>query len=204
MTVKELVYTLWRRLENGFISDDSSYTYRELRTYIISGVALSLKQSYLEQRNLEDFKYGDDSITTTYKTSVLTDADSGLKYVTLQNETISIAGNRFTTVSSTNAVNKLSINYIPIRREELLVRKMQPCIPNVVLYYKQEGKLYFYGDKTTETSVFVSDRYAIPKSDESELTMPEEFGNQVIEGALRLIVPTRFPADRENNGVPNL
>jgi len=202
-TIREIVFRIHRKLDGGFITDDSKYTYRELRGYVVSGIANALKQSYLEQRNLEDFKYGDDTITTSYKTSVLTDAETGLKYVALANTTISIAGGRFTLINSVNPVGKFARIYAPIRLEERIVVANQPCIPNLTYYYKENDRAYFYGEQTTEAEVYVSDRYAIPSDDDAELNMPVEFENQVILSALQILAPTQFPQDLQNNGKPN-
>lgn len=202
--IKELTYKLWAKLDGGVhITDDSKYSYRELRGYIISGIARALRDSYFEQRNLEDYKYGDDSITTTYKTTIQTDSETGLKYVPLENKTISIAGGRFTMINSINPIGKYAKTYTPIRLEERIIVANQPCVPNVVYFYKQDGKAFFYGENPTEASVYVSDRYAIPNDDEAELTLPTEFENIVIQQALQLLLPNQVLSDRQNNGVPN-
>lgn len=203
MTIRKLVFALWRKLENGNIPDDSRYSYRELKVYIVSGIANALKTSYFEQRNLEDYKYGDDSITTTYKTTIQTDSETGLKYVPLTNKTISVAGGRFTSINSINPIGKFAKNYVPIRFEEIIIVSNQPCVPNVVYFYKQDSKAFFFGTNPTEATVYVSDRYAIPNDDDAELTLPAEFENTVLQQALQIIVPAQFPSDRQNNGVPN-
>ena len=203
MNIKTLTYLLSRRVDGGLITDDSRYTYRELKSYIVAGIASALKNSYFEQRNLEDYKYGDDSITTTYKTTIQTDSETGLKYVPLENKTISIAGGRFTNISSVNPIGKYAKNYVPIRLEERIIVANQPCVPNVVYFYKQDGKAFFYGETPTEYSVYVSDRYAIPTDDEAELTLPAEFENNIIQQALQLLLPNQVLSDRQNNGVPN-
>lgn len=202
-SIKELSYRIWRRLENGSIPDDSRWTYRELKGYVISGIAKGLKDSYYEQRNIEDFKYGDDGITTSYKTTVNTDSETGLKYATLNNTTISIAGNRFTSINSINPIGKFAKTYVPIRLEERLIVSKTECVPDVVYFYKDGGKAMFFGDVEPDSQVYVSSRYAIPTDDDAELQMPEEFENAVIQSALALLMPSlNVPSDRENNGVP--
>lgn len=202
-SVKEMVYRVWRRLEGSNIPDDSRYTYRELRGYIISGVAKSLRDSYYEQRNIEDFKYGDDGITTSYKTTVNTDSETGLKYATLDNTTISIAGNRFTSINSINPIGKFAKTYVPIRLEERLIVSKTECVPDVVYFYKDGGKAMFFGDVEPDSQVYVSSRYAIPTNDEAELDMSEEFESAVIQNALAILMPSlNVVSDRENNGVP--
>ena len=203
MNIKTLTYLLWRRVDGGIPTDDSRYTYRELKSYIVAGIGSALKNSYFEQRNLEDYKYGDDSITTTYKTTIQPDSETGLKYIPLVNKTISVAGGRFTNISSINPIGKYAKNYVPIRLEERIIVANQPCIPNVVYFYKQDSKAFFYGETPTEGSVYVSDRYAIPTDDEAELTLPAEFENNIIQQALQLLLPNQVLSDRQNNGVPN-
>ena len=202
-SVREIVYRVWRILEGGNISDDSKRTYRELKGYVISGIADSLKKSYYEQRNIEDFKYGDDAITTSYKTTVATDTDTGLKYAALNNTTISIAGNRFTAINSVNPVNKFAKVYVPIRLEERLIVSKQECVPNVVYFYKDGAKAMFFGDVEPDLQVYVSSRYALPTDDDAELQLPEEFESMIIQNALALLMPSLgVKSDRENNGVP--
>lgn len=201
-TLKELTYRLWRRLDGGNISDDTKYTYRELVGYIKAGIADALKQSYFEQRNLEDFKYGDDSISATYKATVRYDSEKGLNYVDVKSKTISIAGNRFTSISDVNPVSRFSTMYVPIRTEEILVRRLQPQIPCVVMFYREDGKLYFYNQEVKVKEVRVSDRYAIPTDDNSEMSFPSEFENKVLQAAFMIIMNPTVQPDRANDGVP--
>lgn len=199
-TLKEIVYRLWHKLEgHNQISDDSKYTYRELRGYVRSGIANALKNSYFEQRNLEDFKYGDDSLSASYLADVLTDSDKQLQYVELTSKTISIAGNRFTDINSANPVSAFATMYVPIRLEERFVAGLQK-VPCMNYFYKEDGRAYFYGKKVNEAQVLVTDRYSLPNDDDKELGLPEEFENQVLEQAFRLLMPV-LPADRENNGI---
>ena len=201
-STKELVYQVWMKLDGGKISDDSAYSYRQIKNYVVSGIGAALKASYFEQRNLEDYKYGDDGMTTTYKTAVLTDEETGLKYLPLQNTTISIAGNRFTSINSINPVGKFAKIYSPIRLEERLIVSLQPCVPNVTYYYKDRDRAWFYGENMDETSVYVSDRYALPNNDDADLRIPQEFENQVILGVLQILSPNMALQDNSNNGKP--
>jgi len=203
-TLKELTYRLWRRLDGGNISDDSKYTYRELVGHIKAGIADGLLASYNFQRNSEDFKYGDDSITASYKATVKYDTDKSLNYVELKAKTISVAGNRFTQISDANQVNRFSTIYVPIRREEILLRRLQPQIPCVVMFYREDGKLYFYNQEVKTKEVLISDRYSIPTDDNSDLTLPAEFENKLIQNAFILLTNPMVQPDRANDGIPLL
>lgn len=201
-SIKDNVYRLWRRISGGNIPDDTPYTYRELRGYVVSEIKDALRTNYLEQRNVEDFKYGDDSISYSYIANVLTDNTTGLKYVELKGSPISIAGNRFIDINSINPVAIPAINYIPVRKEEMFLLKLQNDIPCMTYFYKDNGNAYFFGSKVNESSVLVSERYSIGDDDEIDLNIPEEIENKAFERAYRLLVPLA-PADRINDGVNN-
>lgn len=202
-TIKEMTYRLWRRLEGSNIPDDSKWTYAELKGYIVSGITEGLKRSYYEQRNLEDFRYGDGNIAISTKQTVLTDTDSGLPYINITNKSISVAGNRFTSISSLNPISAFSKIYAPIRREEVLLVKLQPCVPNTVYFYIDSNKAFFFGDEEPESEVRLTSKYAIPTDDTVEMSFPTEFENNVLEIAFRLLLAPQVLSDRENNGVPN-
>lgn len=200
-TIKELTYKLWMRLEGGQIPDDTRYTYRELKSYIVSGIALSLKTSYFEQRNLEDFKYGDDSISVTYTANVLQDSNTEEYYSEFTGETISIAGNRFITVSSTGK-DRFSTTFVPLRHEEVFISKFQPTIPCIVPFYKENNRIKYIVRNMRDSQVKITERYSVNTNDDAQLTLPLEFENMVVSEAFKLIMPP-VVADRENNGIPN-
>lgn len=200
MTQKELVYTIWRKLEGSNIPDDTRWTYRELLGYVKSGLAFTLKQNYWENRNFEDFKYGDDSIAVSYKATLEADPDKGLPYVEITGSTIGVAGNRMLEINSVNPISAYAVDYIPVRYEELFVIKKQPRTPCMTYFYKENGRAYFYGKGSYDTEVMVTEKYSVPSDDEAELNMPLDFQNQVVEQAYRLIMNAQAPMDRMNDG----
>lgn len=200
MTIKTLTFLLWRRLSGGNISDDSPYTYKELREYIVSGVLEGLKANYYEQLNSNEYRYGSDDITTTTTQQVKVDGDTGLQYIDVPLQSIKVAGNRMLSITSSNPVSVTAVRYIPIRREEVFVTNLQPPIPCVVTYYREDNKAFFFGNKVDEKSLKVNQKYTLPTDDDADLTLPESEG-AIIERALRLL-GQQFPADRSNDGVP--
>lgn len=199
-SIREISYRLWRRLEGGFISDDTKWTYRELKGYVVGGIATAMRDSYFAQRNLEDFKYGDDSIAYSYPATVSTDATKGLQYVSITGKSISIAGNRFLDINSMNPASGLATMYIPLRTEEVFINSLQKSLPCITYFYKENNKAYFIGKKVNEPQVLVTEKYSIPADDDADLTLPSEVENMAFEAAYRLLVPF-IPADRANDGV---
>lgn len=203
-TIKEMVSRLWRRLDGGEPTDDSKFTYRELKGYIISGIAQSLKANYYESNNGgEEFKYGSDNISITTKQTVKLDAETGLKYIEVPTETIAVAGNRQTSITSLNPVSRYATTFVPVRNEEKSVARMQPAIPCVVLYYREDKKLFFYNNEVADTTVKLNQKYAIPNDDNAEITMPADAENGVIATAMQ-IMGVVVAADKDNNGTSNI
>lgn len=200
-TLKELVYRLWRRLDGGQENDDSKFTYRELKGYVKSAIAQSLKANYYETLNTGDeFRYGSDNISVTTTQTVKFDEETGLKYIDVPTETIAVAGNRQTSITSANPVSRYATQYIPVRNEEKFVARFQPTIPCVVLYYREGKKLFFYNNEVNDKTVKLNQKYAIPDDDNAEITMPTDAENGVIVTAMQ-IMGVVIPSDRSNDGV---
>lgn len=201
-SLREITYRLWRRLEGANIPDDTKYTYRELKGYVTSGYKQALKNSYLEQRNVEDFKYGDDSISFSYTAPLLNDEAKELSYIELRGKPISFAGNRFVDINSANPASIFAQDYFPVRKEEVFLIRKQNDIPCMTYFYKEDKKAYFFGKEVKEQEVHVTERYSLSDDDDSDTGLPEEIENQAFELAYRLLVPVA-PADRANDGVSN-
>lgn len=200
-SIKTLTFLLWRRLEGGDIPDSSKFTYKEIREYIVAGVLEGLKANYYEQLNSNEYRYGADDITTTTTQQVKVDDVTGLQYVDVPLQSIKVAGNRMLSITSSNPVAVTAVRYVPVRREEVFVANLQPPIPCVVQYYREDGKAFFFGSKVDEKSLKVNQKYTLPTDDDAELTLPESEG-AIIERALRLL-GQQFPSDRNIDGVPN-
>lgn len=200
-SIKTLTFLLWRRLSGGDIPTDSPWTFKELREYIVAGVLEGLKANYYEQLNSNEYRYGADDITTTTTQQVKVDDVTGLQYVDVPLQSIKVAGNRMLSITSSNPVAVTAVRYVPVRREEVFVANLQPPIPCVVQYYREDGKAFFFGSKVDEKSLKVNQKYTLPTDDDAELTLPESEG-AIIERALRLL-GQQFPADRNIDGVPN-
>lgn len=199
-SIKTITYLLWRRIEGGDIPQTSRYTYKELREYAVSGLLESLKANYYEQLNSNEYRYGSDDITTTTTQQVKVDEVTGLQYVDVPLQTIKVAGNRMLSITSNNPVAVTAVRYVPVRREEVFVINLQPPVPCVVPYYREDNKAFFFGAKVDEKSLKVNQKYTVPTDDDAELTLPESEG-AIIERALRLL-GQQFASDRSNDGVP--
>lgn len=199
-SIKDLVYRLWDRLDGGLATDDSAHTYRELKGYITSGIALALKQNFYESLNADEYRYGSDNISITITQQVEEDAVTGLKYVDIPFKTINVAGNRLNSITSPNPVQRGATRYTPQRKEEVFVGSLQPKVPCVVLYYKEDNKFYFYNGDVKDTNVKVTQKYALPTDDEVDLGL-DEYENQILQQAMSLTMQV-LPSDRSNDGVP--
>jgi len=201
MNIRTTTFALWRHLEGGDIPESSKYTYKELREYVVAAYLESLKANYYEQLNSNEYRYGASDITTTTTQEVKVDDVTGLQYIDIPLQTIKVAGNRMLSITSPNPVSTSAIQYIPVRDEEVFVAKLQPPIPCVVLYYRSDGKAYFFNQKTLDKKVKTNQKYALPTDDDAELTLPESEG-AVLERCLRLW-GQQYPSDRNLDGVPN-
>jgi hypothetical protein len=203
MTVKEIIFALWRKLSNGDIPDDSPYTYNELRIYVRSGLRTLMEDSYYKDINNDDTRYGADNISVTTTNTINTDATTGLKYITTTNSTVSVGGNRQVSITSANPVSRYAVNYIPIRQEEVLVNRLQDQIPCVVLYYREGDRFYFFNGETKDKTVKLTERYAIPSDDEAEIEGGTGIASRVIAAALQILMSVQVPADKNNDGTNN-
>lgn len=201
MNIRTLTYSLWHRLEDGTIPDDSRFTYRELKGYIRSAIASAMKRNFFENLNADDFRYGDDSVVTTYTNiPVFTEPDTGLQYIELPAQTVSIAGGRNIDIHDRNPLSNWANEFIPIRREEHFVAKLQTPIPCVINFFRKGKKVYFMGNLDSSV-VDVTQSYSLPINDEADLALPPEYELDIIAQALELVAPKIAQADKENNGV---
>lgn len=201
MTIKELTYQLWRRLSKGDIPDDTPHTYLELSLYVRQGLAIALKGNYYEVINNSDYKYNTADVTTTTIQTVKTDVATGLKYVDIPHKSVAVSSTRMLSITSVNPVSSTAVRYIPVRDEEVSVGRLQPPIPCVVLFYKDDNKAFFYNNEVKDTKVKVNQKYALPVDDNAEISIPEA-GSIIIENALRLMGQLPQVSDRNNDGVP--
>lgn len=198
-----MVFKLWMNLDGGLPADDSRYTYKELRLYVRSAIAIGLKQNFYENLNSDEYRYGADNISVTSKVEVKYEDATGLNYIDAPTETISVAGNRLTSISSPNPFARYAITYVPIRQEELIHVRNQPSIPCVIMFYRDGNKLYFLNGEVKDKEVKLTQKYTIPEDDNTELSIPEDIENGIIDIARRLILNPVIPSDRNNDGVPN-
>lgn len=193
---------LWQKLDGSPPTDDSKYSYEELKGYVRGALAAALKANYFEQLNADEFRYGDDSITSVYKVNVQLDSDSGLKYIEIPATTIAVPNsNRNVNISSANPVNRFSVDFIPTRKEEVFLGKFQKSIPCVVLFYREADRFYFYNEDFKDSAVKVVQKYSLPTDDETDIGIPEEYVPQIIQTA-EVLLQTQRPSDRVNDGVP--
>jgi len=203
MTTEEIIYALWRKLEGGFIPDDSKYTYRELRLYARGAIAETLRQDYFNQLNADEYRYAGDSIAVKYKLTVSTDVDSGLKMITLPQTQVNVpAGLRNVNITSLNPVSLLSTTFIPVRVEEVFVGELQDPIPCVVLYYQEGDQITFYNGDFDDAQVRVSQKYSLPSSDTADIGVSEETLPSILTIAQRLLQTGMLPSDKVNDGAP--
>lgn len=203
-SIRSLVWRVWRILDGGTPTDDSKFTYGELRDHVRSAIKVALKANYFEQLNAGESRYGDDSLAKAYDATIQEDVATGLKYVDLPGETISVpASSRTTTISDPNPFSIWATEYIPVRMEEAFSYKLQDDIPCVVLYTQVGDRIEFFNDEVeTGKAIKVIRKYSVTDDDDEELGLPGEYENQVVAQALQLANPMLRPDDRDNNGVP--
>lgn len=206
-TLKELTYRLWRLLDGGDISDDTRFSYKELKGYIGSGIGLALKQNAFEQRNASpDLLYGSGQYAKTTIRDVQYD-EEGTAYIETKDKSVAFGGSRNFEVSSVNPLSRWAKTFVTIRKEELFLQKFQANIPNVIQVVVDGSKLYFRGNAVLSgdlEQVKLSQYYVIPdlEEDDSELDLPTEYENQIVDQAFQILMRERINEDRANDGVP--
>lgn len=204
-TLKTLTYRAWRILEGGDIPDDNRFRYKEVRDHVRAAVAYALKQNYFESRNDEDgFKYGDDTITTVTDVITQEDTETGLIYVTVEGDAVSVpAANRMLSIQDPNPYSRWAKTYIPVRSEERFVGQLQPDIPCVILYERNGDRITFYnGLVEAGEKLRLLQKYTITGDDDAELNLPSEYELQVVDSVTRLLDREIRLSDRQNDGVP--
>lgn len=202
MTIKELTYLLWRHLEGGNIPDDSRFTYRELRAHIKGIVFRYLKANYFEGLNSDEYRYGDDGLTTLYTVKVnYNDPKHGnLPYLVLPAKPMSLPGNRNVVISEANRISKWSKRFVPVRQEEVFVGSLQPNIPDVIQYYRSGTDMVFYNGPITDKELNVTIKYSLPEDDNVDIGVLNDYQHQIIIDAVRLVSGEIKPTDINNDG----
>jgi hypothetical protein len=204
-SLKQLTYRVWRILEGGDIPDDSRFRYKEIRDHVKSAVFSALKQNYFEQLNAGESRYGDDQLSKIYDATVEEDISTGLKYITLPGEGISVpASSRTTSIQDPNPFSVWATEYIPVRMEEAFTYKLQDDIPCVVLYTQTGNRIEFFNDEIeTGKKLKVVRKYTVTDNDDEELNLPGEYELQIVDSVTRLLDREIRLNDRQNDGVPN-
>lgn len=204
-TVRKLVYLLWRHLEGGNVPDDTRYTYRQLREHVRSGVAEAVKAAYYEQLNLQEFRYGEDSVVVTFDLPIIHDDSKygKLPYATLPVKTIPLPGGRGVTVGERNRVSSWATQYVPVRQEEVFVGRLQPPVPCVVQFYRAGDDFIFFNGKVDARELTFTVKYALPgEDDDQEINLPEDFVNRLVSIAAQICNGQIRPTDTVNDGAP--
>lgn len=205
-TLRQLTFRLWRLLDGGDISDDSRFKYRELKGYIISGIALGLKQSAFELRNNTDTVYGSGQYGKTTIKNVQID-DEGVAYIDLKDRSLAFGGSRNFELSSLNPLSRWAKTFVTIRKEEMFLQKMQANIPNIIQSVVEGNRILLFGNAVINgevDQVRLTQYFIIPdiEDDDSELMLPPEYENQIVDQSYQLVMREIRPEDRANDGVP--
>lgn len=179
-TLRILAERVQRILDAGYPSNDSRFTLRQIFEELRSGIAILVKNNWLENANAEDLHYANDLFTVTYKAiTLLTDSDSGLKYFDIPANMPGLPKNRQIRVIPTKGSRA---KFIPVRGEELFLIDLQPSIPNHIPYFVEDHKIKFKRSPS-DTVVDVVIVGAV-KGVDDDLHLPLDAENQLVQMAV--------------------
>lgn len=205
--IKDVVFAVWRELEGGFIPDDTRFTYKHIRTIIVSCVGELALDLSMKLRNANpDNPYPE--YYNQYDSKIEFDAKTGVNYANIQGKPISFNGVRsFDITDSVDSFHAKSVDYLPTTPQEWFNLKRLPRVPNVIHYMVGTNRVVFMTALVDPGSVTIQQGFSVPTAgDENSdigVNIPDEMGASVISRSLMLLREELRPTDRANDGVPS-
>lgn len=206
MNLKDLIYTLWRNLEGGYISDDTRLNYKSIRTVVISAIGeAALDLAFKLRRADPDDPYP--QFYNEYESAVEYDKKGGNFYARIQGRPISLDGVRsFDVRLSEDYMHRLSTEFLPTNSREWFMLKKLPPVPKVIYFLIGTERIVFTADMSDVNSVLISQGFSVPLEGDEDtdvfVQVPEEIGRVVQVNALNILNGNLRQSDRANDGVP--
>lgn len=206
MNLKDIIYTLWRELEGGFIPDDTRYTYKNIRVVVLASIGEAALELAMRLRNADP----DDPYPTyysEYEADIKFDSKGNNYYAELQGKPISFNGIRnYDVTPSENSFHLHAIDFLPTTHKEWFALKKLPRIPKVVHYIVGTTRMYFMENLEEGDLITVSQGFSVPTiggEDEDVTTnIPDEIARKVLADSLIILNQEVRQSDRANDGVP--
>lgn len=206
MNLKDLIYTLWRNLEGGYIPDDTRFNYKSIRTVVISAIGeAALDLAFKLRRTDPDDPYP--QFYNEYESAVEYDKKGGNFYARIQGKSISLDGVRsFDVRLSEDYMHRLSTEFLPTNSREWFMLKKLPPVPKVIYFLVGTERIVFTADMSDVNSVLISQGFSVPLEGDEDtdvfVQVPEEIGRVVQVNALNILNGNLRQSDRANDGVP--
>lgn len=206
MILKDIVYTVWRELEGGYIPDDTRFNYKNIRTVVLGCIGESALDLAMKTRNLNpDDPYP--AYYNEYESEVKFDDRSNNHYAEIKGRPFTFNGVRSYDVSfSENSYNAMAVDFVPTSHSEWFNLKRLPRVPNVIHYLSGVNRLNFLADMKEGDSVMISQSFSVPlvgdENEDNKTNIPDEIGRSVITNTLIILRDELRPSDRANDGVP--
>ena len=206
MNLKDLIYTLWRNLEGGYIPDDTRFNYKSIRTVVISAIGEAALDLAFKLRKADpDDPYP--QFYNEYESAVEYDKKGGNFYARIQGRSISLDGVRsFDVRLSEDYMHRLSTEFLPTNSREWFMLKKLPPVPKVIYFLVGTERILFTADMSDVSSVLISQGFSVPLEGDEDtdvfVQVPEEIGRVVQVNALNILNGNLRQSDRANDGVP--
>lgn len=206
MILKDIVYTIWRELEGGYIPDDTRFTYKNIRTVVVGAIGEAALELSMRLRNADP----DDPYPTyynEYQSEVKYDAKTNNYYAELKGKPITFNGTRsYDVVPAEDSFHLHAIDFLPTTPKEWFSIKKLPRIPSVIHYLIGTKRINFMSTVDEGSFVTISQGFSVPTAggEEEDLAtnIPDELGRTIITNSLVILRDQLRPSDRANDGVP--
>lgn len=192
-----------RMVYGGTPPNEAAIDEREIGLHINSAIAFLAKVNYTDNYKFEGCSYVNDQFVSRYTAAVITDAEVALKYCLLPSIPIGLPKNRGI-VEILKPLNKSVAPIIILQGNKKSIYKNLTAIPNRIVGWEENGRIYFDGAVDDLVSVIIR-MVAFGSNDMNEvLNIPKDIEEQIIEIVYKKVVAERnVPQDRVMDGSDN-
>jgi hypothetical protein len=207
MTRYVLAEQIQRLIYGGFPENDAEITLPLINLYINEGIAVAVKQSYIDSLKMDGVAYLNSSFYTTFKSIAIAkdNGDNNLFVATIPEIPIALGQNEAIAdiVLTDGAMYSKSV--IPLTIEQVALRKNIRRIPDKIYYWYERNNCFF--DSLISLLPFTANiRIASGGADSTDLNaqvyLPTEWIGFVKDYAVKnLLLERAQPKDLANDGI---
>lgn len=202
-TKRQLAEIILIELANGIPSDDFPITLRQIGIEINLAYGVVAKKNFYENANFDGYTYINDSFLSTYSAvAVSLDDPTGLKYSIMPSSVVGLPKNRG--VVRVSPPRGYRLTYKKIAAKDVSIYSGSPEIPNVILYWEENGRIWYLSCGALQPSATVNITMAGQNDNnlDTELKMPIEALEEVQRIVVAKLRPTvNTPIDKLNDGI---